>query len=1127
MNVVVNIDRRSNKIQTVEMYPPADNDRNNNDYSISSTIPMVPALKSGIKNGDEFLYPATEKSSSRTSDKNISDVAATVTTKFAMDSATPLRDKRSFSNFAAKPSTKISGVRDNNSIVCNATTAMDRILHDMGGESTPSMLSSSRRRQNRRRTSYSLLSQLDWVKGQLLILREEESTDHFRMLHMCLMITSILAVCSAYDANYHCVLQATEQNNDYGVFARTAGDGYDDYYIEVVDDDKVAAAAAAEAAAKKVSSSEASISCNQMFYGVMLPVGLITVILSAVSLLSLHRQQQQQRTAEAVAMANTSESPGGGNHSGRSPNTTSDSVSSYLHPVYPCCRRTNNNLLIFATGIFISWTYGIFRVVLQPRQPFDEDGESDAEIYYLDDDSNNNNENPYISLAAVDSYGRVGDNANLYYLSWISEVIGLTLFYQLCLVCVRQYQKPTQQNTNARISAQQLNELPPSINSYDSYNLQEKSFSCASLSPNDSAFLGESFSSFWVEEKHLSSILQYHQNSKSPETRKNSEWFQTYYRLRVRTGFWVFALLSTLVILTSAGHLWMAVLLPAASIAATKQEEQIDDDFLVEIPITNFREVCHLISNDPNSTYATYDTIPEQLCARTCFSLITGIIAAVLCSIAIIVHILARKQGTASAVAALQKAAGVAQQQRQQQPPTSEYLAMGDDASFTSGSSSKLYALNDDLLSHCQEQHNVNHVLPLSSELILSVILSLGLGFNAVFVSGVQGPAARVGNLYYASWISFLLCLRISLGCIEEAYKKYDSSSTNREISGKECEKQNNIAKDPTEMDRSKRLRSNFFLTVFSTICAASALDAACNQEEPLAYTQRLVMWSPIAVALLSLVLFILCLSPESYKCFVSPFWSGGILSILCFMVCLANLVTTMHSEESWAVNGIGEIEMANLYYFTWALILTAGVQMAGHVKKYFNGSDDTANDEVMMVVWLAICKVCFVVFGAGLHVWHTISDNCSLVEIQTYALITFCSRTVFAIIVSVTGMVVGMIVIVTRLLSLRRKSEIISPSLSVAQQKKQQEEQKYMQAHFEAVISIFLVLLFCVAVGLITGIGGPGQSVGDLYYSTWLSFWVSLWIFANCYDQIKLEEDQQKQRNPEDDKIQDQTSRK
>jgi hypothetical protein len=143
-----------------------------------------------------------------------------------------------------------------------------------------------------------------------------------------------------------------------------------------------------------------------------------------------------------------------------------------------------------------------------------------------------------------------------------------------------------------------------------------------------------------------------------------------------------------------------------------------------------------------------------------------------------------------------------------------------------------------------------------------------------------------------------------------------------------------------------------------------------------------------------------------------------------------------------------------------------------------------------MTVVWIAICKVCFVILGAALHIWHTISDNCDFDEITSGA-VTFCSRTVLAIIVALTGMLVGGLVVTGRLLV------AVCPMCQC----------RRVQAHVEMLISMFLVLLFGATVALITGIGGPGQSVGDLYYSTWLAFFVSIGIFVSCYDQIKRED--------------------
>jgi hypothetical protein len=154
-------------------------------------------------------------------------------------------------------------------------------------------------------------------------------------------------------------------------------------------------------------------------------------------------------------------------------------------------------------------------------------------------------------------------------------------------------------------------------------------------------------------------------------------------------------------------------------------------------------------------------------------------------------------------------------------------------------------------------------------------------------------------------------------------------------------------------------------------------------------------------------------------------------------------------------------------------------------------------------VVWLGICKVCFVILGAAWHIWHTIAGNCDFDEITNGA-VTFCARTVLAMIMALTGMMVGGLVVSIRTLF------ALFPSCRCNR----------LQAHAELIVSIFLVFLFGSAVAMITGIGGPGQSVGDLYYSTWLAFCVSLVIFMTCYEQIKLEDKQVDYQNNEPQKI-------
>ena len=249
---------------------------------------------------------------------------------------------------------------------------------------------------------------------------------------------------------------------------------------------------------------------------------------------------------------------------------------------------------------------------------------------------------------------------------------------------------------------------------------------------------------------------------------------------------------------------------------------------------------------------------------------------------------------------------------------------------------------------------------------------------------------------------------------------------------------------------------------------------------------QWFIIIAPTVVAILCIIQFAMCLGPISYIVIASNV-IGGSLSILMFVIWLIDLIISMHSERSWAVNAIGDIKIANLYYFTWASIVTAGLNMSAFVVKMLKIKEK----DYKTAVWFTMVKVCFVILGASFHIWHNIQGSCTFKNIGSGA-IDFCGRTVFAIIVSLLGMTLSGAVMLTRLLLKCCCPDLVSP---------------HIRSHVEMILSAFLVLLFGVALALITGIGGPGQSVGDLFYASWLAFLVSLGIAMTCYSDIKREE--------------------
>jgi len=480
-----------------------------------------------------------------------------------------------------------------------------------------------------------------------------------------------------------------------------------------------------------------------------------------------------------------------------------------------------------------------------------------------------------------------------------------------------------------------------------------------------------------------------------------------------------------------------------------------------------------------------------------------SVLGAILSGVAIILHLLARKDA-ARVVDEIEESCGPIL--------SSEYLSRG---------------------------HNKH--IPLRVEFLLSILLCNTLGLNAFLATGVQGPAAKVGNLYYASWLSFLLCLRICVGCLEElcnidddkrnrrlkkkaerqkreeACKRVQSAtSENNDLEyvapkldhdhieeetqkaadvaiPKKCEVDDEsstmgafVAEDILEELRVQRVRHYFFLAIFSTVCMGSALDAAYNTSSDLTPHQKFMIICPAIVAIFAMIQFAFCLKTSWYMQ-ISRFSFGGILSIIMFGLWISNLVLTMSSESTWAVNEIGDIEIANLFYFSWASIITSFLVMMSYIESKLGIQED----DVMTAVWMAVNKVCAVIVGASFHIWQNIEEKCDLEDIQNGA-ITYCTKTVFAMVVGATGMVAGSTVVASRVLERQFCPGCCS---------------RRVRAHVEAVVSVFLLLLFTVAVASITGIGGPGQSVGDLYYATWLAFVVAIGVFIHCYDRIRLDE--------------------
>ena len=195
-----------------------------------------------------------------------------------------------------------------------------------------------------------------------------------RALFAALFLTTTLALLSAWDAQLHCVSNETDAllallGDDSQGDDHQADSG--DYVYTTTDEDS-------EATLSELAVLEVKATCRKMFHHVMLPVGLVT---GAGSLVALGILRQHQRSY-------------GSHH-----HPTPDGSKRPLMAQSPPCFYSFYLPLLFVSGLILAvWSVGIILVMLRPRS--------------------NDTDNPYSSLAAVDSMGRVADNANLYYMAW-------------------------------------------------------------------------------------------------------------------------------------------------------------------------------------------------------------------------------------------------------------------------------------------------------------------------------------------------------------------------------------------------------------------------------------------------------------------------------------------------------------------------------------------------------------------------------------------------------------------------------------------------------------------------------------------------------------------------------------
>ena len=167
-----------------------------------------------------------------------------------------------------------------------------------------------------------------------------------------------------------------------------------------------------------------------------------------------------------------------------------------------------------------------------------------------------------------------------------------------------------------------------------------------------------------------------------------------------------------------------------------------------------------------------------------------------------------------------------------------------------------------------------------------------------------------------------------------------------------------------------------------------------------------------------------------------------------------------MDPENELGVGAGGGILNANLYFFSWGSLIVS-IMLAGEWGKQFNGDDAS----ITAVQWVCLAASSLVLMGTSSATYNEL--GCGKAEDST----TVCNRNLFAIILGVGSGVIALVMVPLK----------GAPPIC------------------QGVVSLLLLICWACGVSYITFDNGPGSSLGNVYFATWISLFLCVNITSTC----------------------------
>lgn len=279
---------------------------------------------------------------------------------------------------------------------------------------------------------------------------------------------------------------------------------------------------------------------------------------------------------------------------------------------------------------------------------------------------------------------------------------------------------------------------------------------------------------------------------------------------------------------------------------------------------------------------------------------------------------------------------------------------------------------------------------------------------------------------------------------------------------------------------------SHWFATsVFAIIALVSLTSSLENNDLKDQVTEVKWVYSALLIALLLAGLAVLAHAAKD-KFIGTPVETGLAFIVMALMA--AALPAIMKPGNQIAVNMNGGIDNANLYFFSWGTFFTALFAFLHIMQNVYEVGTGTKNTKFTSLPWIVLMATSLIALSSASRIWK--QHDCQNLETS------HCHRLGYAF---GLGAISGILSFIWVLVGARCHIVV------------------------DAGLGVLMLILWCFAVSYSTfGDAAPARDLGNLYFSTWISFVISCTLVSVAIPNMIAYKNQAKEGSPKAEEVKD-----